>query len=65
MKKDILMSDKRIVRFTKNGCGYDPTTRQTLPRGTNVMYHPVFWDVSPEAARKVAKEHNANLVYCD
>jgi predicted kinase len=59
------MGDRIIARFTKNGCGYDPRSRECLPRGTNVIHHPVFWDVSRERAKAIATEHGANLVVCD
>lgn len=52
-----------IARFTKDGCGYDPASKRTLPRGTNVMYHPVFWGVAKSDAEKLAKDHGANLVW--
>lgn len=51
------------ARYTKNGCGYDPLTFRTYPKGTNVMYQRVFWDIDYEAAKRVAEEHGANLVW--
>jgi hypothetical protein len=54
-----------IARFTKDGCGYDPETGIKLPRGTNVMYHPVFWDIDKKEAEKIAEEHGAKLVICE
>jgi len=51
------------ARYTKNGCGYDPNLGTELPRGTNVMYHPVYWNISRGRAEEVAKEHGANLVW--
>jgi len=56
MKKDTV-----TCRFTRNGCGYDPRTGATLPRGTNIIYHPFFWDVDRAWAHKTARDHGANL----
>ena len=49
------------ARFTRNGCGFDPTRDRELPKGTNVIYHPVFWNIPRERAEAVAREHAANL----
>ena len=49
------------ARFTRNGRGFDPTTGRELKRGTNVIYHPVFWNIPRYRAEAVAKEHGANL----
>jgi len=53
-----------IVRFTKNGCGYDPKTRTCLSKGTNVIYHPVFWGVTKEWAESIAEEHGVKMIDC-
>ena len=59
-----MKDNKVIARFTKNSCGFDPTTGESLPRGTNVMYHRVFWGIPLNLAKEWASKHNANLVVC-
>lgn len=58
------MDDTIIARFTKDGCGYDPVNDSKLPRGTNVMHHPVFWDVERKWAKQTAKDTGSKLVVC-
>lgn len=51
-------------RFTLNGCGYHPITGESCSKGSNVIYHPVFWKLSRKQGAKVAELTGAKWVSC-
>lgn len=49
-------------RFTLNGCGYDPFNGTLCSRGCNVLYQPVFWQITEEQGKRIAELTGANRV---
>ena len=43
------------VRFLQDGCAVDIINGTKYPRGTNVLYHPVYWHFSKETSIKIGK----------
>lgn len=50
-----------VARFTHDGRGFDVLTGEHSPRGTNVLFQPVYWDLSKEQAKRAAELSGANL----
>lgn len=43
------------VRFLHNGQALNITTGDLASKGSNVMYHPVYWNFTKDTAKKIAK----------
>lgn len=43
------------VRFLHNGSAVNIISGEIMPKNTNVMYHPVYWNFSKETSVKIAK----------
>lgn len=52
-----------VSRFTADGRGFNPVTGALAPRGTNVIYQTVYWDLSRDAAETIAALTGARLTF--
>ena len=43
------------VRFLKEGRAMELETGTLSSKGSNVMYHPVYWNFTPKTAAQIAK----------
>ena len=43
------------VRFLYNGQALDITTGTLASKGSNVIYHPVYWNFTKETSTKIAQ----------
>jgi len=57
IQKDIhsMPLEKSAVRFLKNGQALNIVTGDLASRGSNVMYHPVYWDMPRKIANYIGK----------
>jgi len=62
LKKEIV-KDGHPVRFLYSGEALDIMTGKTAGRGTNVIYHPVYWNFTKDTAKKIAKWLNVKPVF--
>ena len=51
------------VRFLRGGKAVRVETGAECPRGTNIMHHPVYWNLPKATARKVANWIGAKAVF--
>lgn len=42
------------VRFLDGGCAVNISTGEKCSKGSNVIYHPVYWTFTRELAKEVA-----------
>jgi len=55
---------KTAMRFFTSGHNVNIVTGSLASRGSNVLYHTVYWDLSPTAAKaaiEMLKENNSGL----
>ena len=57
-------SEKCPCRFTKDGCGFNPITGKLCSRGSNVLYHPVFWTLTRGQGKRMAELTESTWVSC-
>lgn len=62
IKKE-LVDNGTPVRFIKDGKNLNITTGELLPKGTNVIYHNVYWKFSKDTAKKIAKWLNCRAEF--
>ena len=53
------------VRFLIGGQALWITSGERCSRGSNVLYHPVYWNFSHDTALKIAGWLGANAVFSD
>ena len=53
IKKEMIKTG-HPVRFLYNGQALDITTGNLASKGSNVMYHPVYWNFTKETSKKIA-----------
>ena len=51
------------VRFLKNGQAVNLETGEMAAKGTNVMYHVVYWNFTRALARKIAVWTDTRAVF--
>ena len=51
------------VRFLIDGCAIDIMTGVACKKGSNVIYHPVYWGFTRATSRKVASWLGARAVF--
>ncbi len=56
--------DATPVRFLKDGQAVKLETGEMASKGSNVMYHPVYWNFTRQTARKIAVWTGTNAVFC-
>lgn len=56
--------DATPVRFLKAGRAVKLETGEMASKGSNVMYHPVYWNFDRQTARKIAVWTGTNAVFC-
>jgi len=62
-KMNSLPREKSSVRFIWNGQALNPVTGEVVSKGTNVMYHPVFWDMPKVVADEIGKQLGVRVDY--
>jgi hypothetical protein len=55
--------DATPVRFLKDGRAVKLETGEMATKGSNVMYHPVYWNFDRQTARKIAVWTGTNAVF--
>ena len=55
--------DATPVRFLKDGRAVNLETGEMASKGSNVMYHPVYWNFDRQTARKIAVWSGTNAVF--
>jgi mannitol-1-phosphate/altronate dehydrogenase len=63
--KQEVVDEGSPVRFLVNGQALEILSGDLLPKHTNIMYHPVYWNFTKETSKKIAKWLNAKPVFCD
>lgn len=63
--RNVTAPETRPCRFLKEGCAVDLLTGVTCSRNSNVMYHPVYWNMPSAVARKVAEWTGTKVVFSD
>lgn len=53
------------VRFLIGGQAIDIVSGKAASKGSNIMYHPVYWNFSKETAKKIAKWLGAKAVFSE
>ena len=53
------------VRFLIGGQAIDIVSGKAASKGSNIMYHPVYWNFTKETAKKIAKWLGAKAVFSD
>jgi len=57
--------DTKPCRFLKDGQAADLMTGHLCRKGSNVMYHPVYWNMPHEVATFVADWSNTKVVFSE
>jgi len=57
------VADGVPVRFLLNGGAVNIDTGEQHKRGTNVIYHPVYWIFTKETSRKIARMLGVKAVF--
>ena len=52
-------------RFLSNGQSLNIITGELIPKGTNVIYHFVYWGFTRETANKIANWLGAKAVFSE
>jgi hypothetical protein len=55
--------DATPVRFLKDGRAVKLETGEMASKGSNVLYHPVYWNFDRQTARKIAVWTDTNAVF--
>ena len=63
VKKE-MVTNGQPVRFLKDGQNINICTGEMLKKGTNVLYHFVYWNFSRKTSIKIANWLNAKPVFC-
>ena len=53
------------VRFLKDGQALNIVTGKRASKGSNVIYHPVYWNFTRETARLIADQIGARAVFSE
>ena len=53
------------VRFLRSGTAFDITTGKPVKKGSNIMYHPVYWNFTKNTAKKIAGWLAAKAVFSE
>jgi hypothetical protein len=61
--KNEMVKDGHPVRFLYNGQALNITTGDLASKGSNVIYHPMYWNFSKATAKKIAKWLNVKPVF--
>jgi hypothetical protein len=61
--KGELVSKGVPVRFLRGGRALQIETGQEASKGSNVMYHPVYWNFSKETSKKIGDWLGARVVF--
>ena len=59
------ITDGTPVRYLVGGRNLDVVSGELQARGTNVIYHEVYWNMSKETAVKVAKWTNSKPIWSE
>ena len=51
------------VRFLSGGKAINIETGQQVARGSNILYHPVYWGFTKETAKKIADWLGVKVVF--
>jgi hypothetical protein len=51
------------VRFLYNGQALSIQSGELAPKGSNVMYHPVYWNFTRETAKEIAEDLGVRAVF--
>lgn len=62
VKKEMIKTG-HPVRFLFNGQALDITTGDLASKGSNVMYHPVYWNFTKETSKKIAQWLNVKPAF--
>jgi hypothetical protein len=52
-------------RFLKGGQAMDLLSGDLASKGSNVMYHPVYWNLTADTAKKVAGWTGTKVVFSE
>ena len=52
-------------RFLYNGQAMDISTGDLCSKGSNVIYHPVYWDFDKPTAKELATELGVKVVFSE
>ncbi len=55
--------DATPVRFLKDGQAVKLETGEMASKGSNVMYHPVYWNFTRVTAKKIAEWTKTKVVF--
>lgn len=55
----------RPCRFLKDGQAVDLLTGHLCSKGSNVMYHPIYWNMTTETAKQVASWTETKVVFSE
>ena len=58
-----LVKDGIPVRFLLNGAAMDIITGDLTSKGSNVIYHPTYFNFTKETSKKIAKWLDAKAVF--
>ena len=57
--------DTRPCRFLMDGQAMDLITGELASKGSNVMYHPVYWNLTADTAKKVTDWTGTKVVFSE
>lgn len=63
--KGMMVSKGIPVRFLHNGQALDIISGELFSKGSNVIYHPMYWKFTKETAQEIADELGVKAVFSD
>jgi hypothetical protein len=66
ISQELVKTDEtKPVRFLSGGRALNITTGTLCDRGTNVMYHPVYWNFKPATVKKIVEWLGVKAVWSE